>query len=82
MKASEKLIKKFLTDKTHITVEDCDRLLTGYGFEYRKSSGSHRAYHKKGERPIIVITPKHTKYIKPEYIERIVQRLNLEEQEE
>jgi predicted RNA binding protein YcfA (HicA-like mRNA interferase family) len=74
----EKLVKPFLTDQTHITIEDCDRLLATYGFEYRKSSGSHRAFHKKGERPIIVITPKHTKYVKREYVEQIVKRLNLE----
>jgi len=79
MKSNEKLSQKFIADKMHITVDDCDKLLTGYGFEYRKSSGSHRAYHKKGERPIIVITPKHTKYIKPEYIIEITKRLSLEE---
>ncbi|MDO8578573.1 MAG: type II toxin-antitoxin system HicA family toxin [Dehalococcoidales bacterium] len=75
----EKLVKQFLTDQKHITVEDCDRLLPKYGFQYRKSSGSHRAYHKKGERPIIIITPKHTKYIKPEYIKEVVKRLSLED---
>jgi predicted RNA binding protein YcfA (HicA-like mRNA interferase family) len=74
----EKLVKQFLTDQMHITIADCDRLLTAYGFEYRKSSGSHRAFHKKGERPIIVITPKNTRYVKPEYVRQIVKRLNLE----
>lgn len=78
MKDNEKLVKRFLIDQTHITIEDCKRLLTAYGFEYRESSGSHRAYHQKGERPIIVITPKHTKYVKREYVEKIVKRLSLE----
>jgi predicted RNA binding protein YcfA (HicA-like mRNA interferase family) len=74
----EKLIQRFLTDQTHIKITDCDSLLTGFGFEHRKSAGSHRAFHKKGERPIIVITPKHSKYVKKEYVELIVKRLNLE----
>ena len=74
----EKLINKFLIDQTHITVSDCDQLLAVYGFEYRKNSGSHRGYHKKGERPLIVIIPKHTKYVKREYVEKIVKRLSLE----
>lgn len=74
----EKLIKQFLTGQTRITITDCERLLTAYGFEYRKGSGSHRAFHKKGERPIIIITPKHTKYVKREYVQLIVKTLNLE----
>jgi len=74
----EKLVKQFLTDQMHITIADCDQLLAAYGFEYRKGSGSHRAFHKKGERPIIIITPKHTKYVKREYVDLIVNRLNLE----
>jgi len=76
---NEKLIKKFLTDQNHITVSDCDKLLISNGYEYRKSSGSHKAYHKKGSYPIIIITPKTTKYIKPEYVKRIIKRLDLEE---
>jgi len=79
MKGDEKLIKRFLTDKLHITVEDCDRLLTTYGFELRKSGGSHRAYHKKGTTPIIVVTPKKSKYILSPYVNRIIKDLGLEE---
>ena len=79
MKGDEKLITKFLKDKLHITVEDCDKLLISFDYEYRKSGGSHRAYHKKGEPPIIVITPHHSKYVKPGYVKLIVKRLNLED---
>lgn len=78
VKYNEKLNKKFLTDKSHITIEDCDQLLIEYGFQYRKNSGSHRGYHKKNELPIIVIIPKHTKYVKREYVDKIIKRLNLE----
>jgi len=75
----EKLIRKFLSDDRHITVDDCDKLLTSFDYEYHKSSGSHRAYHKKGEFPIIVVTPHHSKHVKPGYVKLIVKRLKLEE---
>lgn len=79
MKRDEKLIEKFLSDRTHITVDDCDKLLNDYGYEIRKSSGSHRAYHKKGATPIIVVAPKKTKYILSPYVNRIIKDLGLEE---
>jgi len=74
-----KLIQKFLADKKHITVDDCDRLLTAYGFKLRKSSGSHRVYHRKGDTPVTVVTPKGKKYVKPGYVNLIIKRLNPEE---
>lgn len=78
MKGNEKLIRKFLTDKKHITIEDCDRLLMAYGYEWRKGGGSHRTYHKKDARPITIVTPKGTKYIKSVYINLIIKYLKLE----
>ncbi len=80
MKSNEKLIQKFLTDKMHVTVEDCERLLTDCGYSLHKKGGSHRAYHKKGDTPINVITPKNSKYVKPGYVEKVVKKLNLEAQ--
>ncbi len=75
----EKLVNKFLTDKTHITVDDCDRLLTNYGYVLHKKSGSHRAYHKKEAYPITVVIPKNKKYILSPYVNRIIKDLGLEE---
>ena len=75
----ENLIQRFLSDKMHITVEDCDRLLTAYGYELRKGGGSHRAYHKKGTMPITVVTPKKSKYVLSPYVNRIIKDLGLEE---
>ena len=74
----EKLIRKFLTDKTHITAEDCDRLLTYYSYELHKKRGSHRTYHKKGETPITVPIPKNGKYVLSPYVNRIIKDLGLE----
>ena len=74
----EKLVRKFLTDKNHITIDDCDRLLTSYGYRLRRGAGSHRTYHKKGDYPLTIVAPKGTKYIYPPYVERIISKLELE----
>ncbi|MDO8577905.1 MAG: type II toxin-antitoxin system HicA family toxin [Dehalococcoidales bacterium] len=78
MKGKEKLIQKFFTKKSRITIADCDRLLTAYGYELRKGGGSHRTYHKKDARPITVVAPKGTKYVKSVYINLIIKYLKLE----
>ena len=78
MKSDEKLIEKFITDKMRITVDDCDRLLKANGYRLHKTGGSHLSYHKKGDTPINIVIPKHTKYLKPGYIDKLVKRLNLE----
>ncbi|PPD57886.1 type II toxin-antitoxin system HicA family toxin [Dehalogenimonas etheniformans] len=74
----QKLIQKFLSDNQHITVEDCHRILIEFGFELRKSGGSHRVYHKKGAKPISIIDPKKTKYINSLYVRALVKDLGLE----
>ena len=79
MKGNEKLVKKFITDKMHVTIEDCDKLLTAYGYDLRKGGGSHLTYHKKGSRPITVVTPKGTKYVNTLYINGVIKILELEE---
>jgi predicted RNA binding protein YcfA (HicA-like mRNA interferase family) len=76
----EKLVIKFLTDRMHITVDDCDRLLTGFGYELHKKGGSHLTYHKKGAIPITIVIPKKRKYIVSLYVNRIVKDLKLESQ--
>jgi predicted RNA binding protein YcfA (HicA-like mRNA interferase family) len=67
-----------LTDQLHITVEDCDSLLKSFDFEFHKGSGSHRMYHKKGDAPITIVSPHHSKYVKPGYVKLMVKRLKLE----
>jgi len=74
-----KLIRKFITDSKHITIEDCDDLLTSFGYELKKGAGSHRTYHKKGGRPVTVVMPKGTKYIYSVYINLIIKILKLED---
>ena len=79
VKDSEKLIQKFLTDRMHITVEDCDRLLTAYGYSLHKKGGSHRSYHKYGTTPLNIASPKKSKYVLSPYINRLIKDLGLEE---
>lgn len=71
-----KLIRRFIEGK-QITVDDCDQLLAYYDYKLHKQGGSHRVYHKKGALPIVIIVPKHTKYIKKEYIDKLVKIFNL-----
>jgi len=74
----EKLIRKFLADDRHITIDDCDRLLRDYGYVLHKSGGSHRVYHKKGFISITVVAPKGTKHVKSPYVKQIIKDLKLE----
>jgi predicted RNA binding protein YcfA (HicA-like mRNA interferase family) len=74
----EKQIRKFLIDKTRITIEDSDRLLTSYGYRLYKGSGSHRTYHRKGDRPLTIVAPKGTKYVYSPYVNRIISELEPE----
>jgi hypothetical protein len=75
---TDKLINKFLTNKNHITMEDCDTLLIGYGYKPHKSSGSHQGYFRKDSKPIIIPRPHGTKYINILYVNRIINILHLE----
>ena len=79
MSGNEKLIKKFLTDKMRITDEDCDRLLTDYGYRLHKKGGSHLSYHKHGTTPLNIVSPKKSKYVLSPYVNRIIKDLGLEE---
>jgi predicted RNA binding protein YcfA (HicA-like mRNA interferase family) len=77
MSSIDKLIIKFLSRK-NITVDDCDRLLISYGYDYHKSGGNHRVYHQKGTKAITVVMPKKSKYVNTAYVDLIIKGLNLE----
>ena len=77
MSSVDKLVNKFLSGK-NITVEDCDRLLIFYGYDYHKSGGSHSVYHQKGTKAITVVMPKKSKYVNTAYVDLIIKGLNLE----
>ncbi|MET0039303.1 type II toxin-antitoxin system HicA family toxin [Dehalococcoides mccartyi] len=75
----EKLINQILANPDKITEDDCFKILTAYGYELRKSSGSHRVYHKANSRAITVISPKKAKYVKEVYVKEIIEILKLGE---
>ena len=78
MSSVDKLVNKFLSGK-NITVEDCDRLLIFYGYEYHKTGGSHRVYHQKVVKSITVVIPKKSKYVNTAYVDLVIKGLKLEE---
>jgi predicted RNA binding protein YcfA (HicA-like mRNA interferase family) len=79
MSSIDKLIIKFLS-RRNITVDDCDRLLIYYGYEYPKTGGSHRVYHRTNAKSITIIVPKKSKYIASLYINQLIKDLGLEGQ--
>jgi predicted RNA binding protein YcfA (HicA-like mRNA interferase family) len=79
MSSERDLVNKFLTDQSHITIEDCDQLLGIYGYELKKGSGSHRIYHKKNARAIAIVAPHGTKHVKSPYIKLVIRLLGLEQ---
>jgi len=80
MSSVDKPVNKFLSRK-NITVEDCDRLLIYYGYEYHKTGGSHRVYHRKKVKSITIVIPKSSKYIASLYINQLIKDLGLEGQD-
>jgi len=79
MSGEKSLIDKFHNEPTHITIEDCVTLLTDFGYQLKKGSGSHRIFHKKNARAITIVAPHGTKYVKSTYIKIIIRLLGLEE---
>ena len=77
MSSIDKLINKFLSGK-NITVEYCDRLLIYHRYEYHKTGGSHRVYHRTDAKSITIIIPKKSKYIASLYINQLLKDLGLE----
>jgi predicted RNA binding protein YcfA (HicA-like mRNA interferase family) len=77
MSGADKLVQKMLARK-NVTVSDCDKILVDYGYDYHKTGGSHRVYHKKGSIPITVVIPKKSKYVNTAYVDLIIKGLKLE----
>jgi len=46
-----RLIEKLVKRPQEVTLSDCERLLELFGWERRKSPGSHNMYHKRGDYP-------------------------------
>ena len=78
MSSFVKLIEKFIYNQNEITIGDVRRLADGFGYTEKKKPGSEYTFHRKGSYPFTAPTVK-GRYVKREYVKRIVRILGLEE---
>jgi hypothetical protein len=78
MSSFEQLVCRFLHSQDNITTGDVRRLVNYFAYKEHKSPGSHIVFRSKGKFPIIAPTVK-GRYIKKQYVKKIVNILNLEE---
>ncbi len=79
MSQLDKLVELFLREPVEASFADVVKVLEAFGYVERPSgAGSHRAFVKPGQPPIIVPTIKGRR-VKRAYIRMITESLNLEE---
>ena len=78
MSALERLVRKFLFKQNGITINDVRRLADSFGYTEKKKPGSEYTFHRTGSSPFTAPTVK-GRYVKREYVKRIVRILGLEE---
>lgn len=78
MSSFAKLIEKFIYNQNKVTISDVRRLADYLGYKEKKKPGSEYTFHRKGSYPFTAPTVK-GKYVKIEYVKRIVNKLGLEE---
>lgn len=74
----EKLVEQFLNQPPEVRFEDVRYLLEAFGFEEKRSKGSHHSFRDSQGRKITV-PKKGGQKVKGIYVQQIVQLLNLEE---
>ena len=78
MSSFKKLVGKFLFKQSGITINDVRRLADSLGYTEKKKPGSECTFHRTGSCPFTAPTVK-GRYVKKEYVKRIVGILGLEE---
>ena len=73
-----KLIEKLVYKQNRVTISDVRRLADGFGYTEKKKPGSEYTFHRTGSFPFTAPTVK-GRYVKREYVKRIVKILELEE---
>lgn len=73
-----KLIEKFLQEPPEIRFNDVYYVLTAFGFEERRSKGSHHTF-RNSEGVKITVPKKGGKMVKGVYVKQIIELLNLED---
>ncbi len=75
----EKLIERFLKKPPEVRFDDVRYLLETFGFEEKRSKGSHHSFRDtKGRK--ITIPKKEGQKVKGIYVQKIIELLNIEEQ--
>ena len=74
----EKLVEQFLNKPPEVRFEDVRYLLEAFGFEEKRSKGSHHSFRDSQGRKITV-PKKGGQKVKGIYVQQIVELLNLEE---
>ncbi|TVQ53218.1 MAG: type II toxin-antitoxin system HicA family toxin [Spirulina sp. DLM2.Bin59] len=77
MTKREKLIKKILRDPVDVRFDDVQYLLKSFGFEEKRSNGSHHIF-RNTEGLKITIPKKGGQRVKRVYVQNIIKLLNLE----
>ncbi|MDX2241912.1 MAG: type II toxin-antitoxin system HicA family toxin [Leptolyngbyaceae cyanobacterium bins.302] len=78
MSKLRKLVEQFLTLPSEIRFEDVRTLLETFGFEEKRSKGSHHSF-ENALGQVLTIPKKGGKKVKRVYIKRIVDLLKLQE---
>ncbi|MGJ5631367.1 type II toxin-antitoxin system HicA family toxin [Nostoc sp. CALU 1950] len=78
MNKQKKLVEQFLKQPTEVRFQDVRYLLSAFGFEEKRSKGSHHSFRDSHGRTITVPKAGGQK-VKGVYVEQIVELLNLEE---
>lgn len=74
----EKLIEQFLRAPPEVRFDDVRYLLESFGFEEKRSKGSHHTF-RNSEGLKITVPKQGGKMVKRTYIKQIVKLLNLED---
>jgi predicted RNA binding protein YcfA (HicA-like mRNA interferase family) len=78
MSKLEKLIEQFLRDPPEVRFDDVEYGLTAFGFEEKRSKGSHHTFRNTAGLKITV-PKKGGKMVKGVYVQQTVSLLNLDE---
>jgi predicted RNA binding protein YcfA (HicA-like mRNA interferase family) len=74
----QKLVEQFLALPPDIRFEEVKTLLEAFGFEEKRSKGSHHSF-ENAQGQVVTIPKKGGKKVKRVYVKRIVDWLNLRE---
>ena len=78
MSRLKKLVEQFLKQPPEVRFEDVRYLLEAFGFEEKRSKGSHHSF-RDSQGKIVTVPKKGGQKVKGFYVQQIVEILNLHE---